>query len=446
LNDRSIRSVVVYSPYQWEHVLVTLRITRPLQQAGIKLVRGNEFMNIHPEYVSQADAVLLQREFPENLEVYEQIIKRARSERKPVIYEIDDQLFELPETHVDYTTHYYSPALFAMLRAVIEADLVTTSTVPLQDYLQAFNPHIEVIPNYLDDQLWTLRSPAQSTRSSEDSKDQVIIGYMGTSTHQSDLAMIIPLMARLLERYGNQLHLRFWGAEPHEALRSHPQVEWRSIKMNSYAEFAAYFSQQACDLFVAPLIDSQFNRCKSAIKFLEYSALGIPGVYSRTAPYQAVIQDGQNGFLAGTEHEWESRLVELIESPELRIRMGQQALNTVQTEWLLTHHAGKWVSAYRRALVIAQDEQTNQSRQGYLSTFVAIANQVRGWQNKMYSQLIERDRKIQSLQESIAEQGQRIASLQQQTAAQEAYIQQIGKSRGWKLLEAARQLKSRLFR
>lgn len=30
------------------------------------------------------------------------------------------------------------------------------------------------------------------------------------------------------------------------------------------------------DLLCAPLIDSEFNRCKSNIKFLEFSALGIP--------------------------------------------------------------------------------------------------------------------------------------------------------------------------
>ena len=426
-----IRSVVVYSPYQWEHALVTLRIARPLQQAGVQLVHGNQSMDIHPETVSQADAVLLQREFPENLEVYEQILVRARAEKKPVIYEIDDLLFELPENHLDYATHYYSPALFAMLRAVIEADLVTTSAAPLQEYLQAFNPKTVLLPNYLDDQLWKLRPQENLTGQAGKAENQVIIGYMGTNTHQPDLEIIAPLLAQLLDHYGERLRLRFWSAEPPQVLRSHPQVEWKPVKLSSYAEFAAYFSQQICDLFVAPLIDTKFNRCKSAIKFLEYSALGIPGVYSRTAPYQAVIEDGQNGFLAGTEQEWKRRLAELIDLAELRARMGAKAMSTVQRDWLLSQHAGEWVSAYQHAYLTAQDETERQARQHYLATFVAIANQAHGWQNKMYDQLIERDQKIKTLQNTIAD--------------QEAYIQQIGKSRGWKLLQAARRLKTRLF-
>ncbi|MBN2148045.1 MAG: glycosyltransferase, partial [Anaerolineales bacterium] len=373
MNVQPIRSVVVYSPYQREHALVTLRIARPLQQAGVQLVHGNQSMDIHPEYVSQADAVLLQREFPENLEVYEQILARARAEKKPVIYEIDDLLFELPENHLDYATHYYSPALFAMLRAVIEADLVTTSAAPLQEYLQAFNPKTVLLPNYLDDQLWKLRTQEDLTGQAGAAENRVIIGYMGTNTHQPDLEIIAPLLAQLLDHYGERLRLRFWSAEPPQVLRSHPQVEWKPVKLSSYAEFAAYFSQQNCDLFVAPLIDTKFNRCKSAIKFLEYSALGIPGVYSRTAPYQAVIEDGQNGFLADTEQEWKRRLAELIDSAELRARMGAKAMSTVQRDWLLSQHAGEWASAYQNAYLTAQDETERQARQRYLATFVAIA-------------------------------------------------------------------------
>lgn len=427
----SIKSVVVYTPYCWEHALVTLRIVRPLQEAGVQLIHGNEGMDIHPEYVTQADAILLQREFPENLEIYERILKQARIEHKPVIYEVDDLLFELPKNHLDYNNHYYSPALFAMLRAVIEADLVTTSSAPLRDYLQVFNSQTVVLPNYLDESLWKLRTEEEITRQSTRAGEQVTIGYMGTNTHQPDLELITTRLAQLLDGYQKRLLLRFWGAEPPDLLRSHAQVEWQPVKMDSYAEFAAYFTQQSCDLFVAPLVDSKFNRCKSAIKFLEYSSLGVPGVYSRIAPYQTVIEDGQNGFLASTNEDWERCLVQLIESPELRIRMGLHAQETVSRDWLLSQHAGEWTDAYQRAMLTAQEESAHMKRQSYMTTFIAVANQVRSWQNKMYDQLIERDQKITTLQDTITR--------------QEAYIQQIGKSRGWKLLQTVRRWKTRLF-
>ena len=441
MSNSSLHRVVIYTPYKWEHALVSLRLTRPLQQAGIELIRGNDGMDIHPERVSQAEAVVLQREFPENLEVYEQILTLARAEQKPVIYEIDDQLFELPENHIDYPTHYYSPALFAMLRAVIEADLVTTTTFHLQKYLRRFNPQTILLPNYLDDSLWTLAQPAPDTLAAPSTGDQVVIGYMGSDTHQPDLETVTPLLAQLLERYPDRLRLRFWCAQPPESLRSHPLVEWIPVSIPNYAEFAAYFSTQTCDFFIAPLIDSEFNRCKSSIKFLEYSALGIPGVYSRTAPYQAMVQEGRNGFLATSDTEWEAHLTALIESAELRSHMGQQALHTVQQDWLLSQHADEWLQAYQQAWHTAHDQQAQQSRQVYLDVFIAIANQVRHWQNKIYNQVIERDVKIQSLQNQIAEQVRLNTTLQAQAAESEGLVVKLLKRLDRKLLAAARRLR-----
>lgn len=445
IGDRPIKTVVVYTPYQWEHVLVSIRISRPLHEAGMQILQGNKLMEIHPEYVDQADAVLIQREFPENLEIYQEILKLARDKKKPVIYEIDDLLFDLPDSHLDSSSHYYTPALFAMLRAVIEADLVTTSSVALRDYLLAFNENTTILANYLDDELWRLPALNQPQRQVEKTGSTIIVGYMGTNTHHPDLQMITPLLMRLLDRYGDLLSLRFWSAEPPDVLRSRPQVEWNSFKTNSYAEFAAYFCKQTCDIFVAPLLDNTFNRCKSAIKFLEYSALGIPGVYSRIGPYETVVQDGQNGFLAGSEAEWEKCLVELIESSELRAKLGQNAFQTVSRDWRLSDHAGEWTAAYEQAWHSAQDVAATTKRQPYLATYIAIANQVRGWQNKMYDQLIQRDQLIQSLQTQLAEQENQNISLQERYAAQDSFIKSNIGSRVWRWLQAARRIKQRLL-
>ncbi len=121
-----------------------------------------------------------------------------------------------------------------------------------------------------------------------------------------DLETIVPVLERLLSRYGNGLRLQLWGIGIPQGLSECPNVGSVIPGLVNYAEFAAYFSQQDCDIFIAPLIDNQFNRCKSAIKYLEYSALGVPGVYSRLSPYSSVVKHGENGFLASTLEEWET--------------------------------------------------------------------------------------------------------------------------------------------
>ena len=44
--------------------------------------------------------------------------------------------------------------------------------------------------------------------------------------------------------------------------------------------------------------DTPFTRCKSDLKVLDYSALGIPGIYSRVTPYAATVNHGETGWLA----------------------------------------------------------------------------------------------------------------------------------------------------
>jgi hypothetical protein len=47
------------------------------------------------------------------------------------------------------------------------------------------------------------------------------------------------------------------------------------------------------DFGIAPLVENSFNRGKSALKFLEYAALGIPGIFSNVGEYGDVVEIGK---------------------------------------------------------------------------------------------------------------------------------------------------------
>ena len=59
---------------------------------------------------------------------------------------------------------------------------------------------------------------------------------------------------------------------------------------------------------VAPLLDSTFNKCKTAIKWLEACALGIPLFASRMLPYFETMPDQQ---MFSTQEELKDKLEEL---------------------------------------------------------------------------------------------------------------------------------------
>jgi glycosyltransferase involved in cell wall biosynthesis len=308
---------------------MAVRLVSPARRLGWKLVQGAEWLDgvlqVFPERVAQADVVVITRDFPTRVDEYRQVIAEAQRQAKPVVYETDDLLLELPEQHPDYER--YLTARAAMLQAVVEADAVIGSTPELCDYLRSFNANTWLWENYLDDRLWQLEAGRRAAdEQAEASLDRpVCIGYMGGQSHVTDLEPIVPALIQLLEKYPAKVRLKFWGLEPPHSLRGHPGVEYIPVRLVDYASFAAYFPTQECDIFIAPLQDNLFNRCKSPLKFLEYSALTVPGVYSRIAPYQRLVSHGENGLLAGDLNEWVDCLSLLIEDPALRLRMGEAA-------------------------------------------------------------------------------------------------------------------------
>lgn len=389
------RTIVAFTAYDWDHALVVLRIVGPLQQAGMRLIHGNELDKVYPERVSLGDIVLIQRDFPRFTSHYRQVIERAQLEGKPVVYEIDDLLLELPVEHPDRPIYYYTPALFPMLRAIVEADAVTTTTPPLQAYLRPFNANTVLLPNFLDDRLWSFQAPKQ-----KNPEGRVVIGYMGSTSHRPDLEQILPVLQHLIVRYKEKVILRFWGGEPPLQIRDLSNVEWIPLSLPDYPKFVSTFSQQEGDIFIAPLMDTFFNQCKSSIKFLEYSTLGVPGVYSHILPYQEVIRHGENGFLAGDNEEWETCLTKLIESPELRCSMGALAQQTVQEKWMLSQNAGLWKDFYQRVTLTFESER--EKKQPQVGVVLRVSQEVQDWQEKLETNLREKEAELNEIKGSTA--------------------------------------------
>ena len=262
-------SIIQFTADDWEHVCPIIRAIGPADLAGWQLIRGSEWeesaFKVYPERIINADIVLIQRDFSHYASAYQEVYDQARKLGKVIVYEIDDLLTELPEVHPD--VHHYMHARPAMLRAMANADAVVCSTTEIQEYAHQFNSNVHVIPNYLNDLLWTV--PSQQDISKRIGRRPLVIGYLGSHSHLPDLDMIAPVLESILERYSGEILLRLWGISPPQTLAGRPDVEWLDLGMVSYAEFASYFSRQECDIFIATLLDNLFNRSKSAIKFLE---------------------------------------------------------------------------------------------------------------------------------------------------------------------------------
>ena len=325
-----------------DNSLAHLRLTGPLQQAGIGIINGIEGDQYLSERVSEGDIVIIQREIPVKINEFKKIIHTAHKEGKPIALDLDDLLFFLPENHPDRQAQNLVIALLPIYEAIADVDLITVSTPKLGEVLGKYNDNVAVLPNYFDDNLWHLSPPRRKSENK-----LLTIGYMGGYSHKPDLECIAPVMRELIERYPDRIRFQFWGIEPPEEVRAYAQVAYTLAYSDSYKDFAAYFQAQSADIFIAPLADNLFNRCKSPVKFFEYGALGAPGVYSNLETYSGIVEHGRNGLLASSPDEWRECIIQLIEQEEMRYEMARNAQATIRADWLLSQNAYRWGDAYR---------------------------------------------------------------------------------------------------
>ena len=196
---------------------------------------------IDSSIIAQSDLVLIQRDFPFYQSWFEEVVSRASQQHKPIIYEIDDLLFELPADN-PYKANF-DRARPAMLQGLVESHVVTASTAALCGYLGAFNQNVYRLSNYLDDNLWPL-----TPRSTQAQVGPITIGYIGGPTHAADIASIAPVLVRLQQRYPGQVRLRFCGIAAPPSLARRSGVDEELLSLQDYSEYAAYMQTLSVDI------------------------------------------------------------------------------------------------------------------------------------------------------------------------------------------------------
>jgi glycosyltransferase involved in cell wall biosynthesis len=104
------------------------------------------------------------------------------------------------------------------------------------------------------------------------------------------------------------------------------------------------------DIGIMPLPDDEWARGKCGFKGLQYMSFEIPTILSPVGVNTEIIQDGENGYLASTETEWIDKLSALIESPELRERIGKNGRKTVEERYSYNAWKGKYLEYFEELL------------------------------------------------------------------------------------------------
>lgn len=248
------------------------------------------------------DAAIVQRTaIPSGL-VHE-FLKTARDTETPFVFELDDQLLSVPADK-DHDGFYeaYAPYLQDMLS---EAAAVVVSTEPLLEELKGYNNKILCLENRLSARLWAGgRKPEK--------KSMLKIIYVGSRTHEEDLAFALDALSIARERM--PIELSVIGVTERDDLPNWVKVIPVPPEYKSYSFFVPWLRSQTEDAIIgiAPLLDTDFNRHKSDLKVLEYGALGLPVIASDVESFRHLASEPLGSGLSlvpNTPARWAHEIV-----------------------------------------------------------------------------------------------------------------------------------------
>lgn len=210
-----------------------------------------------------------------------------------------------------------------LLGTKIDAVMAQANVVTVgNDYLanrarKAGAKRVEYLPTVVDTNRY-------STRTHNDEKP-FNIGWIGSPSTAKYLHVIQPALSELLT--GSSRLVLVGSGEVDLGNTSTEVREWS--EETEVSELLTF------DVGIMPLPDNPWERGKCGYKLIQYMACGLPVVASPVGVNERIVDDGYNGFLAESSHEWVESINRLKQDCSLREEMGARGRRKVEEHFSL---------------------------------------------------------------------------------------------------------------
>ena len=198
---------------------------------------------------------------------------------------------------------------------VKKSDHVITSSPALNDFCLELN--IKRKCTYISSSINTERFVPNNNYSND---KKITVGWTGTFSSRPYLDLLRPVFIELKKHRDFKL-LVIGNFE-----YSFPEMDIEMIQWSAENEVA---DLQKIDIGLYPLPTDSWVMGKSGLKAIQYMAFGLPCVSTDVSTVQRFVRNNENGFLVTTDEEWVAVLINLIDNPAIRRRVGENARRTV---------------------------------------------------------------------------------------------------------------------
>jgi len=254
--------------------------------------------------------------------------EKRLAKKSKVIFDFDDSIW-IP--NVSAANKMFSilknPAKTSSIIKV--SDLVFAGNEYLAGYARNFNKNVVIIPTTIDTDEY---KPMEKRMN-----DRVCIGWSGSITTIEHFETGLDAYTEIKKKYGDKIYFKVIG----DGRYINSDLGIKGLPWKKEDELKEL---REIDIGIMPLPDSEWAKGKCGLKGLQYMALGIPTIMSPVGVNSEIIKDGENGFLAGSNEEWVQKLSLLIDSFELRKKIGAAGYKTVEDRYSVNANRGLYLN------------------------------------------------------------------------------------------------------
>jgi glycosyltransferase involved in cell wall biosynthesis len=263
----------------------------------------------------------------------EKIVYALKEQGIKIWYDLDDAMDLVDKKNPFYfVTKTYMSTVYLLLH---EADFITVATPALKEHIETLTKKpVEVFGNFLNPTEWKER---------KESGEKLRIGFAGSASHLEDVNFILPVIEELQKKYDftfvvmgfdigakdaddyrerNKKQLdQLWdvhpvGIEVEKFVNGLNKVKHEWADGCRWELYPRKLAELGLDIALCPLLDTPFNRNKSAIKFYENAYIGTPVICSNVTPFKEEIPG--KGCVDNEFAAWYDAIEAMILYPELR--------------------------------------------------------------------------------------------------------------------------------
>lgn len=317
-----------------------------LYRRGHNLRKGLRLLNSARKRLFDAlkarkfDAIIVQREAmivgPPMFEWLYKTIGKC-----PLILDLDDA------TYLSYVSPTYGRLgsalkFFGKTDKLIDwSEIVVCGNRHIAEYVESRGKKAVIVPTVVDtDKFCPIKKDQSKTP---------VIGWIGTHSTFPFLESLFPVFAELARKY--EFVLKIVGAGIDEI-----SVEGVKVENTAWSLEREIKDFQSLDIGLYPmqttdLVNEKWLLGKSGFKAIQYLSVGIPFVVTPIGVTTEIGIENETHFPAIDKRQWFEKLEKLLQSAELRKKMGAAGRKFALENYTVSKHTGKIAGTLRKVII-----------------------------------------------------------------------------------------------